>query len=146
MCAFLDEAGRTVLDWSDPIPAPARDDESADARLTGAIMDILERAVGMRPGQYVLPVGDQRRWSETAKCWVELDDAIEVPAGPGALMAKRTPPSALLNDQSVDGVSLRPALDILERAIGMRPGQFVLPVGHERRWDEATQMWAPHKA
>jgi lauroyl/myristoyl acyltransferase len=81
---FLDDAGRTILEWSDPIAAPARDDESADARITGAVMDILEQAVGVRPGQYVLPIGDQRRWSETSKCWVELDDTMEAPVVPEA--------------------------------------------------------------
>jgi lauroyl/myristoyl acyltransferase len=69
---FLDKDGGVVLDWSPPIPAPARDDEGADERITGAVVDILERAIGLRPGQYVLPVGEQRRWSETAQCWVEL--------------------------------------------------------------------------
>lgn len=79
---FLDEAGRTVLEWSEPIPAPARDDEDADFRITGAVMDILERAVGVRPGQYVLPVGDQRRWNEAAQCWVDLNDTLEFPVLP----------------------------------------------------------------
>jgi lauroyl/myristoyl acyltransferase len=85
---FLDEAGHTVLEWSEPIPAPARDDDSADGRITGAVMDILERAVGMRPGQYVLPVGDQRRWSERAQCWVALTDTLDLPVAP-ALLATR---------------------------------------------------------
>lgn len=67
---FLDEDGDFVLDWSGPIPAPARDDESADARITSAILDTLERAIGMRPGQFVLPIGQERRWSEATKCWV----------------------------------------------------------------------------
>jgi lauroyl/myristoyl acyltransferase len=69
---FLDEDGDMVLDWSGPIPAPARDDESADARITSAILDILENAIGMRPGQFVLPVGHERRWDEAARCWVAL--------------------------------------------------------------------------
>jgi lauroyl/myristoyl acyltransferase len=76
---FLDTEGRTVLDWSDPIPAPARDDESADDRVTNAVVDFLERAVGLRPGQYVLPIGDQRRWSETAMCWVDPPELGSTP-------------------------------------------------------------------
>jgi lauroyl/myristoyl acyltransferase len=68
---FLDSDGHVVLEWGDVIPAPARDDEAADARITNAILDTIERAVGRRPGQYVLPIGQGRRWSAVAECWIE---------------------------------------------------------------------------
>jgi lauroyl/myristoyl acyltransferase len=70
---FLDEEGGMVLDWSGPIAAPARDDEGADARITSDILDVLERAIGQRPGQFVLPVGHERRWDQAAQRWVALN-------------------------------------------------------------------------
>jgi len=82
---FLDRDGHVVLEWGDLIPAPAREDEAADALVTNAILDTIERAVGRRPGQYVLPIGQGRRWSATAECWVEAADAR--PAASPALLA-----------------------------------------------------------
>lgn len=66
---YLDEHGDLAIEWADPIPAPARDDEAADARVTDQILDFLERAIGKRPGQYVLTVGHERRWDEISQSW-----------------------------------------------------------------------------
>lgn len=68
---FLDKDGHVIMEWGEVIPAPARDDESADVRITNSILDTIERAVGRRPGQYVLPIGSGRRWSAVAECWVD---------------------------------------------------------------------------
>jgi lauroyl/myristoyl acyltransferase len=68
---FLDDNGGFAIDWGEPIPAPARDDESADARITDAILDFFERAVGLRPGQYMFAIGDQRQWNDAAMAWVD---------------------------------------------------------------------------
>jgi hypothetical protein len=67
---YLDEHGGLAIEWSEPIAAPARDDEAADARITDTILDFLERAIGQRPGQYVLAVGQERRWDEGGQRWV----------------------------------------------------------------------------
>jgi hypothetical protein len=32
-------------------------------------------------------------------------------------------------------------LDELERMIGRRPAQYVLPIGRERRWNPDTEGW-----
>ena len=82
---FLDNDGRVIIEWGELIPAPARDDEAADVRITNAILDTFERAVGRRPGQYVLPFGSDRRWSAVAECWV--DPASEPAAAPAAIPA-----------------------------------------------------------
>jgi hypothetical protein len=44
-------------------------DEQADIRITNEILDRIERAVGRWPGQYVLPIGGQRRWNAAACRW-----------------------------------------------------------------------------
>jgi lauroyl/myristoyl acyltransferase len=67
---YLDEHGELAIEWADPIMAPARDDESADIKITDAILDFFERAIGQRPGQYVLSIGHARRWDESSQSWV----------------------------------------------------------------------------
>ncbi|MGQ0532905.1 MAG: LpxL/LpxP family acyltransferase [Caulobacteraceae bacterium] len=67
---FTNGDNSVVLEWGEPIPAPARDDELADERITGAILDVFERAVGKRPDEYVLPIGDQRHWDNESQSWV----------------------------------------------------------------------------
>jgi lauroyl/myristoyl acyltransferase len=82
---FLDPDGHVVIEWGELIPAPARDDEAADVRITNSILDTFERAVGRRPGQYVLPIGSGRRWSAVAECWVDVASepaAAPLPAAP----------------------------------------------------------------
>jgi lauroyl/myristoyl acyltransferase len=76
---FLDTDGRIVVEWGELIPAPARDDEAADIRITNAILDVFERAVGQRPGQYVLPIGTGRRWDAGAQCWRGPGEATAAP-------------------------------------------------------------------
>ena len=72
---FLDGDQRVVMEWSPVIPAPARDDEGADIRITNEILDWIERRIGERPDQYVLSFGHDRRWSPVAKCWVDGEPA-----------------------------------------------------------------------
>lgn len=67
---YLDEHGGFAIEWAEPIAAPARDDEDADAKVTDAILDFLERAIGRRPGQYVLSVGHARHWDESGQRWI----------------------------------------------------------------------------
>jgi lauroyl/myristoyl acyltransferase len=76
---FLDGDRRVVMEWSPVIQPPARDDASADVRITDEILDWIERRIGARPGQYVLGFGRERRWSAVAQCWVGADDEIVTP-------------------------------------------------------------------
>jgi lauroyl/myristoyl acyltransferase len=93
---FLDEAGRTVLEWSEPIPPPARDDETADLRITNAVLDLLERAVGLRPGQYVLSIGDERRWDSASQCWLDRQGKSAFADPSPAFATERAPDRAPL--------------------------------------------------
>ncbi|MEZ5962180.1 MAG: hypothetical protein R3C30_17405 [Hyphomonadaceae bacterium] len=67
---YLDERGDLAIEWADPIAAPARDDEAADTRVTNEILDFFERAIGKRPGQYVLSIGHARHWDHSSQSWV----------------------------------------------------------------------------
>lgn len=67
---YLDEHGGLAIDWADPIAPPARGDEPADARVTDEILNFFERAIGKRPGQYVLSIGHARHWDQSSQTWV----------------------------------------------------------------------------
>jgi len=69
-CAsYVDENGAIVLDWGPVIEPPSREDASADLRTTDTILDFLEKAIGLRPTQYVLHIGDERQWNSEAETW-----------------------------------------------------------------------------
>jgi len=70
---YLEEDGRIVFDWSEPIPPARSEDRGADAQVTNGILDSIERAVGLRPTQYVLKIGHQRRWDPTSESWRPVD-------------------------------------------------------------------------
>lgn len=68
--AFLADDGTTVVEWSDPIGPADRSERGADREITERILDRLEVAVGRRPDQYVIDVGDQRRWDPDGERWI----------------------------------------------------------------------------
>lgn len=78
---YLDKDGVIILEWGRLIAPPARDDEEADLRITNIILDTIERAIGRRPGQYVLPFGHERRWDSVAGRWVSEVEAANDPSG-----------------------------------------------------------------
>lgn len=83
---FLDEAGCIVLDWGEPIAPPAKDDHDGDARVTSLILDRLEAAVGLRPAQYVIPIGHERCWDPDKRRWRSKADG-ERSAAPSVMPA-----------------------------------------------------------
>jgi hypothetical protein len=86
---YLEANGRIVVEWGELIAPAARHDEDADIRVTNAILDVFERAVGQRPGQYVLPIGSARSWDAGAQCW-RSSDAPKGVAARGLLKALET--------------------------------------------------------
>ena len=66
---ILEEDERIVLEWGPPIAPSPMDDAEADARVTDMLLDEIERAIGRRPEQYVLPIGGERRWDPVAERW-----------------------------------------------------------------------------
>ncbi|MBK5222592.1 MAG: hypothetical protein JJE52_06900 [Acidimicrobiia bacterium] len=67
---YLDADGACVVEWSDPLPPPGRRDRAGEATLTDQILDRLELAVGHRPAQYVIDVGEGRQWDPTNERWL----------------------------------------------------------------------------
>lgn len=84
--AYIDERGVVIVEWGQVLPPPARDDASADDRYTSAMLDDFERAVGNRPSQYVVAIGDERRWRPAEQVWVDDAPAERAPR----LKAKRS--------------------------------------------------------
>jgi lauroyl/myristoyl acyltransferase len=78
--SYLEDDGRIVLEWDEPVPPPPAADRSADVRVTSGLLDTIERAVGRRPTQYVLKIGDDRQWDPTTEQWKPVRSA-EVETG-----------------------------------------------------------------
>lgn len=66
---YLGPDGRIVLEWCDPILPPSRQDETKDIEITDRLIGSIECAVGIRPDQYVLWIGAQRRWDSARQRW-----------------------------------------------------------------------------
>lgn len=68
---FIREDGTIVIEWGTPILPPELTDQGADARITGQLIDNIERAIGFKPEQYVLAIGASRRWNAVKDQWEE---------------------------------------------------------------------------
>jgi lauroyl/myristoyl acyltransferase len=70
ICLPCLDGDRMVLEWSDPIAPAAISDSDSDVRVTDVILDTLERAIALRPGQYVLSIGRDRYWNPHLQRWM----------------------------------------------------------------------------
>ena len=69
-CAtYLKSDGTPVVEWGSVVPPPALEDEAADTLNANQMLDFLERAIGRRPCQYTLYIGEERRWNPTLEAW-----------------------------------------------------------------------------
>ncbi len=69
-CAtYVANDGAVVLEWGPVTPPPELDDEAVDFQTTNAILDFLQDAIGRRPAQYVLYIGEERRWKPVLRTW-----------------------------------------------------------------------------
>lgn len=74
-CATYVRANKKiVLEWGAMILPPQRKDHDADIRITDQILNYLESAIGRRPTQYLLAIGEDRRWNSVRKTW---EDSVE---------------------------------------------------------------------
>jgi lauroyl/myristoyl acyltransferase len=73
-CAtYVEKEGTVVLEWGPVIPPPQREDEAADLRTINALLDFLEKAIGQRPTQYFLYIGEERQWNAVLQTWEDPD-------------------------------------------------------------------------
>jgi hypothetical protein len=56
-----------------PFTSAAATPELQDAEITNAVLDMVEREVGMRPCDYVLEIGAERRWDSETQHWKPLE-------------------------------------------------------------------------
>jgi lauroyl/myristoyl acyltransferase len=69
-CApYLKSDGTIVLEWGPTIQPPPCTDKEADMRNTNLIVEFLEGAIGRRPLQYTLYIGEERRWNAALQQW-----------------------------------------------------------------------------
>ena len=75
-CVYsLESDGAIVLEWGSPIRIACNDADS-DVDVMNELIDPLELAIGERPTQYVLRIGDGRRWNSRSRRWEELTDLL----------------------------------------------------------------------
>lgn len=77
-CAsYVDADGTIVLEWGPVIEPPLRQDEGADIRTTNVVLDFLENAIGRRPTQYVLHIGEERKFDPVLGTWKDFDEKTQ---------------------------------------------------------------------
>ena len=72
---FIDDDGTLVLEWGSVIPPPSPADVKADIRITDEILRRMELAIGLRPTQYVLSIGQGRLWNAHTCRWDDQESA-----------------------------------------------------------------------
>jgi lauroyl/myristoyl acyltransferase len=73
LASYVAKDGTVVLEWGPVISPPQREDEGADVSNTNMILDFLEGAIGRRPSQYTLYIGEERRWDSVLQTWEDPD-------------------------------------------------------------------------
>jgi lauroyl/myristoyl acyltransferase len=69
-CApYAKNDGTIVLHWGPVIHPSVLPDRTAVVAATDGIVDFLERAIAERPSQYVLQIGEERRWNRDLQSW-----------------------------------------------------------------------------
>ena len=71
--SYIAKDGTIVLEWGPVIPAPEYSDEAADRSNANIILDFLENEIGLRPSQYTLYIGEERRWNPDLQIWEDPD-------------------------------------------------------------------------
>lgn len=66
---YLRDDGVNVIEWGPVIQPPSLQDEAADRGNANTILDFLEGAIGRRPSQYALYIGEDRRWNNNEQTW-----------------------------------------------------------------------------
>lgn len=69
-CAtYVAKDGTVVVEWGPVIWPAQRENEAADLLNANIILDFLEGAIGRRPSQYTLYIGEERRWNPRLQIW-----------------------------------------------------------------------------
>jgi lauroyl/myristoyl acyltransferase len=80
---YLVPDGTVVLEWAGPITPATNggvgEPTAADIRVMDRILDELERMIGRRPAQYVLPIGHDRQWNQREERWESLEESPPAP-------------------------------------------------------------------
>lgn len=66
---FLDSDNRIILQWHDPIYPTDSADAESDMRVTSQLLTSIEQAIGERPGQYAIAIGEDRVWDSAERRW-----------------------------------------------------------------------------
>jgi len=64
--------GTTVIEWGDAIRCSEGEAKAEEMSAMNKLVDGIELAIGRRPDQYVLDIGDERRWDAQREEWQDL--------------------------------------------------------------------------
>jgi lauroyl/myristoyl acyltransferase len=67
---YLQDDRTIVLEWTRVVRPSSSEDGTAEERAMDLVLDDIERAIGRRPDQYVLPFLGSRRWDPAAERWL----------------------------------------------------------------------------
>lgn len=62
-----------VVEWGEPFRI-AQNDLAGEVKVMNNLLNMLEVAVGKRPAQYYLTIGNERRWNSHKEQWEDLDE------------------------------------------------------------------------
>ena len=68
---YMNDLGQIILDWARSIRPPDPQDSEADIVNTNILLDDIERAIGLRPDQYVMGFLGERHWNPEGQRWEE---------------------------------------------------------------------------
>jgi lauroyl/myristoyl acyltransferase len=69
---YVRKDGVTVIEWGDVIRLSEDGTKSEDLSAMNELVDKIELAIRERPEQYVLDIGDERRWDARRGEWADL--------------------------------------------------------------------------
>ncbi len=69
LVCYIDSHGEAVLQWGDPVYIAKSDTEEQQVKVLDEMLDRIETAIGMRPSQYLMPFGTQRKWNSAEQAW-----------------------------------------------------------------------------
>lgn len=67
--SYVHKDGTIIVEWGPVIQPPQLDDEATDLANAHTLLDFMETAIGQRPSQYTLYIGEERQWNPVLHTW-----------------------------------------------------------------------------
>lgn len=67
----VDGCGGVIMEWGEPVYVDRNLSEEQQIKVLDGLLDQLEQAIGLRPFQYLMPIGNSRKWDKEKKEWID---------------------------------------------------------------------------